>query len=136
MEEIKSALIFKRYVVNKIIFEKNDNYTFKEGEKINFRIKDEIKKQKDKMEVKLMVNIFENAKENSYPFEMEIHITGYFEIENDNENINFMPNAIAILYPYVRAIVSTYTASANVNPLILPTINVNAMLKNKRQEEK
>ena len=51
MEEIKSALIFKRYVVNKIIFEKNDNYTFKEGEKINFRIKDEIKKQKDKMEV-------------------------------------------------------------------------------------
>ena len=128
MEEIKSALIFKRYVVN--------NYTFKEGEKINFRIKDEIKKQKDKMEVKLMVNIFENAKENSYPFEMEIHITGYFEIENDNENINFMPNAIAILYPYVRAIVSTYTASANVNPLILPTINVNAMLKNKRQEEK
>ena len=39
------------------------------------------------------------------------------------------------MYPYLRAIVSTYTASANVSPVILPAINVNAMLKNKKEQE-
>ena len=60
---------------------------------------------------------------------MEVILTGYFtEINNDN-NMNFEPNAIAILYPYVRAIVSTYTASANITPLLLPAINVNKLIE-------
>ena len=35
------------------------------------------------------------------------------------------------MYPYLRALVSTYTANSNVLPLILPAINVNAMLEEK-----
>ena len=136
MEEINSVLIFKKYIVNKVIFEKNENYNFKDGEKIHFKVKDEVKKEKNKMEVKLIVNIFENSKVNNYPFEMEVQVTGFFEIENDKENIDFIPNAIAILYPYIRAIVSTYTASSNVNSLILPTINVNAMLEKQKESNK
>ena len=80
------------------------------------------------MEVNLEVRIFEQAEEKNYPFEMLIDITGFFAIMNNNEKIDFKPNAVAILYPYVRAIVSTYTANANVPPLILPPINVNKLL--------
>ena len=40
---------------------------------------------------------------------------------------------VAILYPYARALVSTYTSNANIAPLILPTINVNQFLKNKEK---
>lgn len=36
----------------------------------------------------------------------------------------FYNNAIAILFPYVRAFVSTVTLQANINPLILPTLNL------------
>lgn len=36
----------------------------------------------------------------------------------------FYPNSIAILFPYVRAFVSTISLQANVNPIVLPTINL------------
>jgi len=55
---------------------------------------------------------------NDYPFEIKVKILGIFET-----------NVIAILYPYVRAIISTYTAQANVPALILPPINVNSLMK-------
>lgn len=36
----------------------------------------------------------------------------------------FYTNAIAILFPYVRAFVSTLTLQANIMPLVLPTLNL------------
>ncbi|RZJ69804.1 MAG: hypothetical protein EOO49_16235 [Flavobacterium sp.] len=36
----------------------------------------------------------------------------------------FYRNAIAIIFPYVRAFVSSVTALANITPLILPTYNL------------
>lgn len=36
----------------------------------------------------------------------------------------FYNNAIAILFPYVRAFVSTVTLQANIHPLVLPTLNL------------
>lgn len=50
-------------------------------------------------------------------------------------NIDFEPNAIAILYPYVRSIISTYTTNSNVDPIILPTINVVEMLKQEKNNK-
>lgn len=36
----------------------------------------------------------------------------------------FYPNSLAILFPYVRAFVSTISLQANVHPIVLPTINL------------
>lgn len=36
----------------------------------------------------------------------------------------FYPNSIAIIFPYVRAFVSTLSLQANVRPILLPTINL------------
>lgn len=36
----------------------------------------------------------------------------------------FYVNSIAILFPYVRAFVSTLTLQANVAPMVLPTLNL------------
>lgn len=36
----------------------------------------------------------------------------------------FYGNCIAILFPYVRSMVSTLTLQANINPMILPTLNL------------
>ena len=36
----------------------------------------------------------------------------------------FYPNSLAILFPYVRAFVSTITLQANVHPVVLPTVNL------------
>lgn len=130
MENLKSALIFNKYVVDKVSFMRNENYDFEQKTNINFSIAKDVKKSENKMQITLNTKIFENAKKNNYPFEMEVQITGFFLVENEN-GIDFEPNAIAILYPYIRAIVSTYTANANVNALILPPINVNKLFDKK-----
>lgn len=39
----------------------------------------------------------------------------------------FFANAIAILFPYVRAFVSTLTLQANVVPIVLPTMNLTSL---------
>jgi preprotein translocase subunit SecB len=129
MENLKSVLIFEKYVVNKVEFIRNENYNAEEKTKIQFAIKKQAKKNDNKMEITLCTTVFENAKDNNYPFEMNVEITGFFAIESEDKEINLEPNAVAILYPYIRAIVSTYTANANVNALILPPINVNNLFK-------
>lgn len=39
----------------------------------------------------------------------------------------FYSNSIAIIFPYVRAFVSTITLQANVTPILLPTLNISAL---------
>lgn len=129
MNNCESKLIFKRYIVKKVEFEYNEEY--KEIDtKLGFDISKNIQNIDNNMIVTLSVNICNNREEGDYPFKMSVVIKGYFEIEQNKENINFEPNAIAILYPYVRAIVSNYTANANMMPVILPAINVNRLLDN------
>ncbi len=36
----------------------------------------------------------------------------------------FYPNSLAIVFPYIRAFVSTITLQANVQPVVLPTVNL------------
>ncbi len=129
-QEYVSILRFNQYVVDEISFKNNENF-IKKDEKMSiiFNIEKDVKKTENNIEVKLMTTIFKEAEKNNYPFEMKVVLTGYFTVENNEKNINFEPNAIAILFPYIRAIVSTYTASANVPPLILPAINVNKLIE-------
>lgn len=84
------------------------------------------------MEIMLKLNVFKGQEES--PFNMEVEVSGFFELEGEDDITRYEANAIAIMYPYLRAIVSTYTASANIAPVILPAINVNAMLKRKKEE--
>lgn len=39
----------------------------------------------------------------------------------------FYANSIAILFPYVRAFISTVTLQANIRPIMLPTYNVSPL---------
>lgn len=133
MEKYESVLKFIRYEVNEIYLKKNINFELnEEGTPIDLKIKPIIDIKDKNMNITLQIVIFENAEQNNKPFEMKVNLTGYFITEGCNPE-TFKANAIAILYPYVRAIVSTYTANANITPLILPTINVNKLVKD--QEE-
>lgn len=129
-QKYESVLRFNKYIVNKVSFKNNDNFKqSSERMSMEFNIQKDISKKNNNMEVTLSAQIFNDAEKNNYPFEMEVVLTGYFTEINNDTNINFEPNAIAILYPYIRAIVSTYTAVANISPLILPAINVNKLLE-------
>lgn len=135
-ESTISSLRFINYIVNDVKFKSNRIQDDKKFWKLTFDITNSTKvnKKRDKMEIILKLNVFKNQEES--PFNMEVEISGFFELEGEDDITRYEANAIAIMYPYLRAIVSTYTASANVSPVILPAINVNAMLKNRKENVK
>ena len=55
-------------------------------------------------------------------FQMEDTVTTVEEIPN-----YFYPNSIAIVFPYLRAFVSTLTLQSNAKPLVLPTMNLSSL---------
>lgn len=140
MENIKSTLRFIDYYVNKIEFYNNSEFEDAPA-KIDFKITRKVEYLEDEDNtflVTLNTRIFENARENNYPFSMNISLTGIFEIDNDdvkNRRTFAEINSVAILFPYLRAIVSTYSASANIQPLILPPVNVVKMIQEEQDDE-
>ncbi len=130
-----SSLVFNNYIVNNVNFKYNEKSS-KESWQLTFEVHNETRynNEKNRMQIRLSVNIFKGIVD--APFYMDVTITGDFRLNGEEDISKYEANAIAIMYPYLRAIVSTYTSSANINPLILPAINVNAMLENSKKEEK
>lgn len=62
---------------------------------------------------------------------VSVTIAGEFVVfeEEDEEQIDMLykVNAVAILYPYLRSIVSEITSKGTSSPIILPTMNIAAM---------
>ena len=133
--EIKSNLIFKGYVVDEVFFKINEEFDDSNPVKIDFDIDDstEFDNEMSQMSVELKLEVFKEMKKNNYPFSINVTLTGLFKTNGDNIEV-FRPNAIAILYPYLRSIVSTYTANSNVSTLILPPINVVKYIESKRNK--
>ena len=67
------------------------------------------------------------------PYDIELEVSGLFQITGDNENdINdFMNiNAVSIVFPYLRAILSTVMTSMQVAPIVLPIIDARNIFNN------
>lgn len=65
---------------------------------------------------------------------MELHIllVGVFQADDEEFLQRMVPNAIAIIFPYMRSQVTLMTAQPNLPPIVLPPININALLQNKK----
>lgn len=129
----KGIITFLDYRVNKIEFVNNKEYNGEEVD-IDFDMAVEVHVSEDGQEmiVVLKTNIFDSQEETVYPFKMSVEVEGYFKsnFEGEEQDIKkYVKNAVAILFPYVRSLISTYTANANVTPLILPTINVSKLVE-------
>ena len=82
----------------------------------------------------LKIDIFDN--EEIVPFLLNITISGLFNLENweneENKTIAEM-NTIAILFPYLRTLVTFATSNGGMNPYILPVLNINALFEKKEK---
>lgn len=133
MGDFNSALRFHNYIVNSVNFEHNPQF-IEEPVSIEFKIsKSIVLRSETEMEVTLELDVFPEFKEKNFPFNLKTKFTGYFEIDLRDAETDAMKyaetNAVAILFPYLRALVSTFTSNANVQPLILPPINVVKMME-------
>lgn len=75
-------------------------------------------------------------------FYVKVIIAGLFDIVSDIKNLNeeqilhfYRVNAVAILFPYLRSIVSDLTGKGSEAPIILPTMNIAAMINENELEE-
>lgn len=129
-----SSLKFVNYVVDRVEFYNNPEFEADEVS-IKFDIRPEYIEEDGDLMLILDVDVFKNAVANNYPFELFVKMIGYFKLEGDGDINRYRNNALAIMYPYIRSLVTGYTANSNVTPLILPVINVNAMFnKDKKQQ--
>lgn len=59
---------------------------------------------------------------------ISVIVIGFFEFDNDIDDklkvVFFNSSAPAILFPYIRAYITTLTGLSGVNPVILPTLNL------------
>ena len=125
--EMNGSINFEGYKILKASFDLNTEFSSDKPIDMSIGLGHNYQIEDTDMRVQLSVKVFEDAKNNDLPFELLLTIEGV-------DAKKFVPNAWAILYPYIRAVVSSYTALANVTPLFLPTININNYLKNVEKE--
>ena len=76
--------------------------------------------------VELILEII-NSEDNPFPVNIRVSLTGIFDISGlPTETVdNFLKvQAVQILYPYIRTMVTSITSSSLMPPIILPVIDV------------
>lgn len=63
-----------------------------------------------------------------------VEICGRFETTGKWED-RWENNALSILFPYIRVIVSTVTSLSGREPILLPTVNINQLFDEREKEE-
>ena len=132
-----SSLKFEEYVVESINLHINKEFQA-DGQAIPIDL--EVGRQLEyrdnngctEITTSVRLNVFQNAQENNYPYELELVVVGIFStLEKEQEQIKKFAelNTLTIMFPYLRALVSTITANANITPLILPPINVTNLVE-------
>ena len=116
-------------------FSINEDFQFNQDENINVNpeFKRQIRKVDDDTAVVNLKFCINNEKKDM-PFSMEVDIEGLFHLENweQPEQLPMITlNAIAILFPYLRSIISMVTANANISPYVLPVMNISALFTEK-----
>lgn len=133
--KIKSVLKLENLIINKIEFERGlqdidqNELSVKINHNISFIKEDEIHR------VDLMVAI----EDENELFRLKLNLSGFFfvDMENIDEEMKeslLKRNTLSILFPYLRTQISLITTQPGMKPIILPPININALLENKEDE--
>jgi len=88
----------------------------------------------DKYSLRLGVIIGAKEEETPVPFYAEAEIEGEFSIKSKEDIYPIIKmNAVAIMFPYLRSTLSMLTALMNIDPIVLPVINLVQMFENEEK---
>ena len=131
--QANSPLSLNKYIVKDIHFSINEKFTFNQdvAREIHPEFTRHIRKIDDNNALVNLIFCIDN--ENLVlPFSMKIDIEGLFHLENwERSELGsiMVTNTTAILFPYLRSLVSVITANANISPYIIPVMNINALFE-------
>lgn len=119
------------------------NHEFQATENLNIEMGLEVETNVDEENLCGTVTIhasFFDSKKDNYPFALELAITGWFRIHNYSDPATLHKrikiNGTTALFPFLRSTVADITKTANVQPLIMPLINIHAMLEEQELKSK
>lgn len=132
MEKVHQGVIrFLGYRMTDFQYHCKSDYVFPADEEIqyNFGFQKRIERlTENTMAVFLGAKVFTGSDESESPYYVSLELVGNFE--SDMEILpQWEANALAILFPYVRSIISSITSQSGMPPIILPTINLAQMFK-------
>lgn len=124
-----ATIQFIKYYVSKIDFRYNPKSDEVPEGSVNF--KHEIEYQGNDVKVTLICNVSDEA-----GLQADVELVGIFTLDTDSgipSDSQYIKNlcernTLSILFPYLRSIVSDLSLKANMSPIILPTINILALL--------
>ena len=130
------GLKFDRIIVKNINFDRTEQFTGKPKLNINFKQNIQIDPNKNRM-ICLLTGSLEDENKN---FHFEATIAGFFSSKEENPNMPIeefaKSNALAHMFPFFRELVFNITSRAGIPPIILPPMNVNAMIKDSEKKKK
>lgn len=92
---------------------------------LEMEIEKDIQKQsEDQYEITLAVRL----KEKKNQINVYVKSKAHFTTQQENTNL-IEKNTIAIIFPYVRSHISSITSQPGMMPIVLPPMNIAAMLK-------
>lgn len=121
--EKKSSFQFQGYKVIKSLIELNDINN--EELTLNFEPKGLLNNVDNTFTLEMLVQIFDQGKN----INIEVIFEGEYSIVERDDNLKsfIFTNAPAILFPYIRAFISTITALSGGSQITLPTMNLSSL---------
>lgn len=127
MEHPKSKFQFKGYTITRSLIECRKRDELPEELFIAFSPKGIIDRKKGAFQLSLGVTVADESKS----FRIEIDATADYIFEKktalDELDTFFYVNAPALLFPHIRAYISTLTNLSGFPPITLPTLNTTAL---------
>ena len=135
--EAISELRFNDYIVEETLFRTNLDFHGEEVElQFSFNAQLHISPEKDKAIVDLTCKVFdEEFMGKTAPFYLKMCMKGFFDCV-DMEIEQFRVNAVAILLPFMRATIASFTVQTGIPAVIIPPINVYNLFKKNKTSKK
>ncbi|MDW4410443.1 preprotein translocase subunit SecB [Staphylococcus cohnii] len=128
-----ATISFGNYNVSEMSYKENKNLNMEKTEQFNVEndFSAKVAFTDEKAYIILDCNIGDESED--CPFIINLKMKAYFDLEFDSEKQDdrdeikrlLSVNAIAILYPYIRSIVTDLTSKSNTfEPFIMPVVNI------------
>lgn len=142
LERIKSNVTFLGYRVDEITYLSNPQFqTNEDNITVDFNVSVGVNVISDERTVivSLEAKLFRDYINNNYPFSLSIKISGGFLAEEQLKEDELKQlgeiNGTATLFPFLRSIVAGICSQANVNPVMLPLVNIYSLIKEQKTQQ-
>lgn len=132
MAEEQPVIYFRAYEIKDFKYRKNDveeSDSKDQNTPFSISVNPNYDDQKDRAVIKVHV-LFKNN-----DISLDITVNGYFELmdgKKDNFEKYLVINGTAMVFPYIRSMVSMLTSLDNENAIVLPTINTYSLWKDNK----